>query len=87
MFTGRRIAEAISALGSALAIAVDFQNVYWTEGDAVLKVPSAGGAVTTLTAGAALPVSIAVDATSVYWGTNSYPMEPDFGAIVKLTPK
>ena len=56
-------------------MALDANNVYWTAYDpaaptagVVLKVPLAGGAVTTLASGRNGPQPIVVDATNVYWG-------------------
>jgi hypothetical protein len=55
-------------------VAVDAQNVYWTDGDArkVQMAPkNGGGPVTTLVADEeGPPVAIAVDDVNVYWGSD-----------------
>jgi hypothetical protein len=69
--------------GTAYAIAVDANSVYWTEypnGGRILKVPLGGGSPTTLASGQG-SLGIAVDATSVYW-TNYFA-----GTVMKLTSK
>jgi hypothetical protein len=55
-------------------IAVDADNVYWTyqgpgSNGAVMKAPLAGGAPTMIACGQDMPISLALDATSVYWAT------------------
>jgi hypothetical protein len=66
---------------------VDEENVYWIRGDKIMKVPLAGGSPVTLASGEEAPNVIAVDATSVYWGTDNL-TPPYAGATIKrLTPK
>jgi hypothetical protein len=61
---------------SLLAIAIDADNVYWSEQDAggsfVKSVPIVGGASVTLASSASEPVALAVGASGIYWtdGTN-----------------
>jgi hypothetical protein len=63
-------------------IAVDAQNVYWTDlGDnSVHAVPKAGGAVVTLATGQAKPRRLALDASYVYWANQ-------LGGAIMRVPK
>ena len=62
-------------------IAIDDASIYYADGSGtVLKVPLAGGAVTTIASGQTNPDAIAVDATSVYWVDNG-------STVMKFTPK
>ena len=74
-------------------MAVDATNVYWTEplgaaqGPApginpgmVVSVPIGGGPQTVIASGQGSPVSVAVDATSVYWLNQFY--EPQTGSLL-----
>jgi sugar lactone lactonase YvrE len=68
----------------ATSIAVDETSVYLTVAteQAVMKVPLAGGQVTTLAYDQMDPDGIAVDQSSVYW--TNFGVD---GTIIKLTPK
>ncbi len=62
-------------------IAVDSQNVYWTNngtasGGTVMKVPLAGGTPTVIASGQNFPMGVALDATNVYWTDNAGPTAP-----------
>jgi sugar lactone lactonase YvrE len=68
----------IAALPLTLMPGASAKRVYWTApmypGGLVLMAPVEGGSVTTIASGRSNPWSIAVDATTVYWGdlgTNS----------------
>jgi hypothetical protein len=58
-----------SGLSSAMGIAVDASNVYWTDAvkGQVNTVAISGGTVTTLTTGGGEPWAVAVDSSSLYW--------------------
>jgi hypothetical protein len=58
-----------SGLGEPSAIAVDATDVYFGEGATILRVPITGGSGPTVVASEPGPaiVSMAVDATSIYW--------------------
>jgi hypothetical protein len=65
--------------GATAGIAVEAGDVYFTDGSHIAKVPTQGGAYTTVAVVAdAQPVDIAVDATSVYWAPGNH-----LGAVVK----
>jgi hypothetical protein len=75
------------ASARAGAIAVDANNVYWTEatypGGSVMKQAKSGGAAVTLASSTTVSTSgIAVDSTNVYWGEVGN--GPDSGSIVSL---
>jgi hypothetical protein len=81
-----------------VGIAVDANNVYWTNqgvcpddggpcSGAVMKVPVTGGTPVTLASGEYSPTSIAVDDTSVYWLNQAGPGGTANGAVKRLTPK
>ncbi len=72
---------------NAGAIAVDMDNVYWTEssypGGSVMKLPKSGGAaVTVRSTTASIPSGLAVDSTNIYWG--EFGSGPDGGSIDSL---
>jgi uncharacterized protein YjbI with pentapeptide repeats len=58
--------------GPATQIAVDAKNVYWTDifEQAIMKMPTAGGTVTTLVTGEFNLGAIVVDAKNLYWTAN-----------------
>jgi hypothetical protein len=58
----------LAAVSEATGLAVDAENVYFSAYDrTVKKVPTSGGAVTTLVSGLKAPWGIAVDATTLYY--------------------
>jgi hypothetical protein len=69
------IADGQMVAISTYGIAVDATSVYWTNSTAgtVMKVPVAGGSLTTLASGQSSPTygGVAIDATSVYWANAS----------------
>jgi hypothetical protein len=70
----------------ASAVAVDANNVYWTNQGgpaAVMAVSKSGGAVTNL-AGGAGGLTIAVDSTSVYYTVSGDTVAPASGAVIKI---
>lgn len=69
------LAAGVPSMGG---IAVDSTNVYWSPLLSLLKVPLAGGAVTTLSTGNY--EGVAVDSVSAYF-------RDTFGNLVKVTPK
>jgi hypothetical protein len=72
------------------AVAVDANNVYWTNmgtppgPGSVMKVPVCGGEATTLAAERGVPQYIASDSTSVYWTEGS---AGEVGALAPLVMK
>jgi hypothetical protein len=78
---GGGAATTLATGQSASAIAIDTTSVYWpnvAEGT-IMKVSLAGGAPTTLASGQTDPIAIAVDATRVYWTTQSNVMSVPIG--------
>jgi hypothetical protein len=80
-------ATQLTTANNPESLAVDAANVYFTvaaEGEpgsgSVQSVGLDGGPVTTLATGQTGPFEIAVDGTSVYWGTWD-------GYVMKVTPK
>jgi hypothetical protein len=73
----------LCAAGDPVNIAIDEENVYWTDLSAgtVSKIALTGGAPVVLASDQDEPWTVAVDSTSVYW-TNS-----GSGTVMKLTPK
>jgi hypothetical protein len=64
-------------------IALDAQNVYWTNnlGNTVMRMPLGGGvAPTTVAANQVLPAAMAIDATNLYWTDSNSP-----GQVMKAT--
>jgi hypothetical protein len=73
----------------ASSIAVDPDNVYWTESDlpggAVVMLPKSGDpAVTIRSSTSSIPDGLAVDSTSVYWG--EFGGGPDGGGSIDSLP-
>jgi hypothetical protein len=69
-------------------MALDSSYVYWVGGttpgpDGVMRMPKAGGVVTTLVANELAPYGIAVDATSVYY-TTTYSSTSSPGIVKKV---
>ncbi len=77
--SGACASTTLATSGSIGGIAVDAANVYYTVSTQngsgtdglVRSVPIGGGAPVTLASGLAFPVSIAVDATTVYWANQT----------------
>jgi len=68
-------------------IALDDNDVYFTDGSSMVKkVSKSGGPVITLATNLIKPSAIAVDATSVYWGNRGSDNTVN-GSVLKLTPK
>jgi hypothetical protein len=75
------------ASSTGQGVAIDDDNVYFTDGSStVKKVSKNGGTVVTLASGQLRPGPIAVDATSVYWGNTGADGQSN-GSVMKLTPK
>ncbi len=74
---GSSTAQTLSA-GQPYRVAVDDNDVYWTDSDKVMKVSKQGGSALVLAEGQNAR-AIAVDDTSVYWTTDD--------AVMMLTPK
>jgi hypothetical protein len=98
--TSGKHAKKIATGLNTLALAADEANVYWAdaiEGDGgasnlwnVMSTPTAGGgASATLASDQEYPRAIAVDSTSLYWGTEYCATDGGActGSLVKLTPK
>lgn len=69
--SGAGACEEVATAANVYAIALDANNVYFTElvaTGAVRKVPKAGGAVVTLATAQPTPQTIATDGIHVYWG-------------------
>ncbi len=63
--------QVLTTANSVYALAIDANNVYFTElvaTGAVRKISKNGGAVTTLATGQPVPQTIATDGVHVYWG-------------------
>ena len=72
------------------AIAVDDNNVYWSNYDytpqtgSVMKIPLAGGNPVTLAQGPYYANSIAIDANNVYWTGYKYGDDSPTGSVMKV---
>ncbi len=85
---GRCLVMLASGKSNANAMAIDSENLYWTEYPAsnVKKVTLDGGSVTTLASGQLGVLAIAVDSTSLYWTEESdtgFPNYTQTGTVTK----
>jgi hypothetical protein len=65
---GNTLATGPIGAASVLAVTADATDVYWSEEDSVLGMPSGGGARVTFASGhGAAVVELAIDAMDVYW--------------------
>jgi hypothetical protein len=79
-------ATTLASGQSVRSIAVDGTSVYWTDffSGSVMKVPLGGGALTTVASGQDQPVSVTVDATSLYWSNLGIVKLPVAGGVPTL---
>ena len=71
-------------IGGAVGLAVDSTSVYFTTGDAVMKVPLAGGTLTTLVS-TPFTTGIALQGNNVYFTTSSDAVEdPSTGTVMSV---
>src|SRR5262249_6845382 len=77
----------LSSSSGANGIAVDANDVYWTDADGtVMKVPIAGGAATAIVSGQQDPMAITLDGTNVYWTCLGFwgGKDPPNGTVMKM---
>jgi hypothetical protein len=82
--TGQSIGPAFpyNLVDGMAGIAVDANNVYWTDGVFYVRsVPIAGGVPTVLAAGQTNPAGIAVGATGVYWANEGWNLAAGAGSV------
>jgi hypothetical protein len=81
------VATVATGTNSALGIAVDQANVYWTDGDDPATIDSApknatGGTATALAANQHHPIAIAVDPVHIYWANGYIGLGDGTGSIM-----
>jgi hypothetical protein len=81
-------AATVLATVEPLSIATDPTSLYWVTGDSVMRLPLLGGSPTVLASGQTIWSGMALDSSSVYWVSTTFPnpdpSDPSTVSVLKM---